>query len=362
MLTAGRAAGAKDSRSSSDRQRIESSPRAARAADDIAVYGVDKTTGYTLWTYESDTATPFDFGYLRTVAKVDGVSVAFLTDTSSGLTIHAVYVDGVNAGTAKWTRALSGSLFSGHVPAVSDGVVYFGSGSTSPYQLHAASVDDGSDLWVHELTSGIAWGGGITVHGGPVTPTGGGRVYFGDQAGNVNMVRRLEISHAVTSRTSWTYAAGGSPNTPTVDCTGPDGACVVYATANSDLHAINADTGVGKWTFTGDTVLTHSPTVADGVVYIGDEAPKVYAIDTSAGSEIWSFETEDSVYSTPIVHEGVVYAGDGDNKMYAINKDTGAQERGCLADVGFANRRSDFLDNGFVFENMEGQVCVPAGA
>ena len=48
--------------------------------------------------------------------------------------------------------------------------------------------------------------------------------------------------------------------------------------------------------------------------------------------------------------------------MYAINKDTGKQERGCLADVGFANRRSDFLDNGFVFENMEGQVCVPAGA
>ena len=66
--------------------------------------------------------------------------------------------------------------------------------------------------------------------------------------------------------------------------------------------------------------------------------------------------------STPIVHEGVVYAGDNDNKMYAINKDTGKQERGCLADAGFAKHRSDFLDNGFVFENMEGQVCVPAGA
>ena len=58
----------------------------------------------------------------------------------------------------------------------------------------------------------------------------------------------------------------------------------------------------------------------------------------------------------------VVFAGDNDNKMYAINKDIGAQERGCLADAGFAKRRSDFLDNGFVFENMEGQVCVPAGA
>ena len=55
-------------------------------------------------------------------------------------------------------------------------------------------------------------------------------------------------------------------------------------------------------------------------------------------------------------------SGSDDGNMYAINKDTGAQERGCLADVGFANRRSDFLDNGFVFENMEGQVCVPAGA
>ena len=88
----------------------------------------------------------------------------------------------------------------------------------------------------------------------------------------------------------------------------------------------------------------------------------MYAVDTSDGSEIWSFTTDDSVTSAPIVHEGVVYAGSADDKMYAINKDTGKQERGCLADVGFANRRSDFLDNGFVFENMEGQVCVPAGA
>jgi hypothetical protein len=67
------------------------------------------------------------------------------------------------------------------------------------------------------------------------------------------------------------------------------------------------------------------------------------------------------VYATPILHDGVVFAGTGTH-MYAINKDTGAQERGCLADAGFAKHRSDFLDNGFVFENMEGQVCVPAGA
>ena len=68
------------------------------------------------------------------------------------------------------------------------------------------------------------------------------------------------------------------------------------------------------------------------------------------------------MHSTPIVHEGVVYAGSDDGNMYAINKDLGTQERGCLADAGFAKHRSDFLDNGFVFENMEGQVCVPAGA
>ena len=88
----------------------------------------------------------------------------------------------------------------------------------------------------------------------------------------------------------------------------------------------------------------------------------MYAIDTSDGSEIWSFATASAVQSAPIVHEGVVYAGSDDGNMYAINKDLGTQERGCLADAGFAKHRSDFLDNGFVFENMEGQVCVPAGA
>ena len=77
--------------------------------------------------------------------------------------------------------------------------------------------------------------------------------------------------------------------TPTVDCTGPDGACVVYVGSSTGLHAINADTGVGKWKIWNG--FTPSPTVADGVVYIGSPFI-VYAIDTSDGSEIWSFTQE----------------------------------------------------------------------
>ena len=53
-----------------------------------------------------------------------------------------------------------------------------------------------------------------------------------------------------------------------------------------------------------------------------------------------------------------VRRGAGRPRLWTLPSDDGC----CLADVGFANRRSDFLDNGFVFENMEGQVCVPAGA
>jgi len=61
-----------------------------------------------------------------------------------------------------------------------------------------------------------------------------------------------------------------------------------------------------------------SPTVANGVVYIGSKDNNVYALDSSTGSEIWRYTTENQVESTPSIANGVLYIGSNDGKVYAV--------------------------------------------
>jgi outer membrane protein assembly factor BamB len=43
------------------------------------------------------------------------------------------------------------------------------------------------------------------------------------------------------------------------------------------LYAINADTGSIRWTFTTGNQVVSSPTVANGVVYVGSDDSNFYA-------------------------------------------------------------------------------------
>ena len=51
---------------------------------------------------------------------------------------------------------------------------------------------------------------------------------------------------------------------------------------------------------------------ADGMVFAGEGARRVYAIDARTGKEIWAFATINEVMNTPIVADGLVFAGAGD--------------------------------------------------
>ena len=62
-----------------------------------------------------------------------------------------------------------------------------------------------------------------------------------------------------------------------------------------------------------------SPTVLDGVVYVGSEDGNVYAADAATGALRWSYQTGAGVHSSPTVLDGVVYIGSGDSYLYALD-------------------------------------------
>jgi hypothetical protein len=71
----------------------------------------------------------------------------------------------------------------------------------------------------------------------------------------------------------------------------------VYRASGNKVYALNASTGVKLWTYVIGTASVSSPSVANGVVYIGGGS-NVYALNASTGAKLWSYTTGSAVVDT----------------------------------------------------------------
>jgi len=71
--------------------------------------------------------------------------------------------------------------------------------------------------------------------------------------------------------------------------------------------------------------VSSSPTVVNGVVYVGSDDGNLYAFNAlTGGSPLWTFSTETGIDASPTVVNGVVYISSRDSYLYAINASTGS--------------------------------------
>ncbi|MDV9172448.1 PQQ-binding-like beta-propeller repeat protein [Streptomyces sp. W16] len=81
--------------------------------------------------------------------------------------------------------------------------------------------------------------------------------------------------------------------------------------------------GTRLWSFQTDHCVRSTPTVVDGVVYVGDDGGSLHAVDAATGERRWSRALDAGpVRSTPAVHGDLVYATAG-RTLYATDKGTG---------------------------------------
>ena len=66
-------------------------------------------------------------------------------------------------------------------------------------------------------------------------------------------------------------------------------------------------------------IVTSSPAVSDGRVFIGSLDHNIYALNASTGMLLWNYTTGDMVSSSPAVADGKVYFGSYDGNVYALN-------------------------------------------
>ncbi len=245
---------------------------------------------------------------------------------------HLYAIDAAT-GRQKWTFATHSRVTSS--PAVDSGVVYFGSYDGNFYAVDAAdgrlkwkfatggerrfaakhlhgnepaneTMPDPFDFYLSSpaLSKGV--------------------VYFGSGDGNVYAL------DATSGTLKWKFHTQDVVHaSPAIS----DGT-VYVGSWDSYLYALDAATGAEKWRFkTGEDADTHnqvgiqsSAAVADGVVYFGCRDSKFYAVDARTGRQKWSFDNKGSwVITSPAVRDGKVYFATSDTGLlYALDAATGA--------------------------------------
>jgi outer membrane protein assembly factor BamB len=126
----------------------------------------------------------------------------------------------------------------------------------------------------------------------------------------------------------WTFTTGGPVySSPSV----VDG--VVYVgSVDRNLYALNKTTGTLLWKYDtlerGD-IVSSSPAVSNGVAYMGGMKTKIHAVDAFSGDLLWKYKlpirttVRSSLSSSAAVADGIVYIGNMDGTVYAFSEDTG---------------------------------------
>ena len=94
---------------------------------------------------------------------------------------------------------------------------------------------------------------------------------------------------------------------------------LLYVSTARGLFCLRAATGELVWRYDTELPLGNSPTVVDGVVYVGGYDRKLHALNALNGTHLWAFDGAQAGYDTnPLVVDGKVIVGNRDGKMYAI--------------------------------------------
>lgn len=186
-------------------------------------------------------------------------------------------------------------------PAVSAGVIYFGSGQS----VVALDAKTGQKVWDTNITSSIELS----------TPIADNHVY----ASAINGV--LYCFNALTGTMLWnfTIANKGSYSTPASAY-----GFVYIGTADGYVYAINGSSGQLVWRFSVSNNESYSvdssPAIANNVVYICAGNGNLYALDSSSGAKLWSYAlgNHQTLQCSPSISNGVIYIGSETNLILAL--------------------------------------------
>lgn len=235
-----------------------------------------------------------------------------------------VYTDpGPAAGAVvRWRYQADGTVRSS--PAVTGRLVYVGTAGA----LLALDRADGTVRWRYDagspLPSSPAVADGVVVIGARDGSIHAVDAATGARRWSTPPVKALPLPWG---KEGWDYWV----SSPVVV-----GDTVLMGTPDGRLTAFDLESGDVRWSADLGARTRSSPAVADGIVYIGDDAGIVHAVRLADGREVWRHETIGaglssaesgwdpvSLQASPAVADGRVFIGSRDGGVYALDARTG---------------------------------------
>ena len=273
------------------------------------------------WRYETR-------GPVLSSPAVDGGTVYF------GSSDQDFYAVDQATGALKWKFHTGSAIASS--PAVSGGIVYFGSFDGAFYALDAAHgtlkwkfETEGERRFSHRGLHGLQpyaeimpdpWDFWLSS-----PAVSNGIVYFGSGDSHVYAL------DAATGALRWKGQAGDVVHSSPAIA----GGSLVIGSWDSFVYAVDAGSFKFKWRFQGgldpqtgnQQGFQGSPAVANGVVYVGCRDANLYALDLATGEKKWAFNNKGSwVLNSPAVYNGKIYFGTSDSGLFhELDASTGAK-------------------------------------
>lgn len=215
-------------------------------------------------------------------------------------TVFGIFALDAKTGKELWRYHTNGFVES--VPAVSNGVLYFGADDRKFYAIDAK---DGTLKWMNDKAMDGYTSSAVVV---------GNSVYAIPKDGS------FYAFDASNGEVIWSTLVGKI--TDSSPATGEG--IIAFGTDGGTIVALDTSTGKLKWSYdAGVSDIKSSPVIADGTIIIGSNDGSIYALTTEKGNLKWKYSTSDNVESSPSVKNGVVYVGSKDSSFLAIDAATG---------------------------------------
>ena len=225
---------------------------------------LNSLTGSKMWSF------PINGSDLFAPAIDNELVVLTSLDISSA--VSCVYASNASTGALVWKFPANNRHTFGSSPAIADGMVFAG---LSDGKMYALDLNTGAKLWSNGANIWVNVGGAAYVADGHVTSASiaNGKVYFGASAeDNLGFM---------------------------------------------DIYALDEFTGEKIWTHHIESWISGPIVLAGNEVFLTAEDRYIYALNAETGGEVWRYMTG-GFMSTPSVANGIVYVGSDDGSIYAI--------------------------------------------
>ena len=268
-------------------------------SNENGLYAFNATNGAALWSYSTE------WGAESSPTIADGI-VYFGTRGPGNILSTRFYALNATNGVSLWNWTSIPDINS--APAVYEGIVYLYIGSYEG-KLHAINASTGTEVWYTKV--GNAAGPAIAK----------GIVYEG--LGNGTFL----ALNATNGEKIW--GSSNVTNSAWVNCPAIANDTLYMGANDGNIYALNASTGAKLWNYTTETRwgvsgASDAPAVAGDAVYFGTWDGRVYALNATTGSILWMFDTPrfgDNglvISSSPAVDNGVVYIASFYGSLYAF--------------------------------------------